>query len=54
MIRAVFFAGVLLLGLVGIILLYRVSLRRIEAKKELRERELEHEERKALFDDDEL
>ena len=52
MVKAVFFAGLLLLGLVGVILLYRITLRKIEAKKELRERELEHEERKQLFDDE--
>lgn len=52
MIRAVFLAGLLLLGLVGVIFLYRVSMRKIEAEKELKERELEHEERKQLFDDE--
>ncbi|WP_207591700.1 hypothetical protein [Halomontanus rarus] len=54
MIRAIFLAGLLLLGLVGVILLYRLSMRKIEARKELEERKMEHEERKELFDDEDL
>lgn len=54
MIRAVFLGGLLLLALVGVVLLYRVTLAKLEAKQELEQRKLEHEERKELFDDEDL
>ena len=54
MIRAVFLAGLLLLGLVGVLLLYRISVRKIDAEAELKKREMEHEERTKLFEDEEL
>lgn len=52
MIRAVFLAGLILLGVLVVLLVYRSYIVRVRAEKETEIREMEHEERKELFDDE--
>lgn len=54
MIRAVFLGGLLLLLLLGLLLLYRVILQKIQTRQEIEERKMEHDERKELFEDEDL
>lgn len=54
MIRAVFLGGLLLLLLLGLLLLYRVILQKIQTQQEIQERKMEHDERKELFEDEDL
>lgn len=54
MIRAIFLGGLLLLLLLGLLLLYRVILQKIQTRQEIQERKMEHDERKELFEDEDL
>lgn len=54
MVKGFFALAALLVLVTAILMAYRAYLVRVKTEKELKEKEMEHEERKELFEDEDL